>query len=161
MGAHARTLVMAAVLLALLLAACGRPRIQTPEGFAPIANRRIFRAVSPEGVRFQVRRVKNEPRQELAFWADALRTQLVKQGYRPSGEPQSFEAARGGRPDGRGGHEGRLFEWVMPYGTETWSYLTGVLIAGKRIVIVEAAGERTLYQKHRAAMLASLQTLAP
>jgi len=154
MSARARALLTAGVFLGLLLAACGRPRVQTPEGFAPVDSRGAFRAVSPEGVRFQVRRVRNEPRQELAFWAEALRTQLVKEGYRPSGEPQSFQTGRGGR-------EGRLFEWIMPYGAETWSYLTGVLVTGKRIVIVEAAGERSLYQRHRAAMLASLQTLAP
>ncbi len=156
MSGHVRLVAASAALLALLAWGCGRPRMEVPEGFAPLDGRgSSFRAVSPEGVRFQVRSAKNEPRQELAFWAEALRVQLAREGYRPSGEPQAFEAGGARRL------EGRLYEWAMPYGTETWSYLTGILVAGRRILIIEAAGERSLYRRHRAAMLASLRTLTP
>ena len=102
--------------------------------------------------------MNNEPRQDLGFWAEALRAHLAKEGYRPSGEPQGFRTTV---PGNRAPLEGRLFEWTMPYGAETWSYLTAVLVAGKRILVAEAAGERAVYAKHRAAVLASLQSLAP
>ncbi len=154
----------AALAGALLLASCGGPRFRAPEGFAPL-ERRIFesreyvlRAMSPEGMRFQVRSLKNDPRQNLAFWAEALRAQLVKEGYRASGEPQVFKAAGPGK---RTPIDGRFFEWAMPYGAESWSYLTAVMVSGRKILVVEAAGERALYQKHRAAVLASLETLEP
>jgi hypothetical protein len=142
----------AAVLGVALLASCARPHMRAPEGFAPIDGGSTFRALSPEGMRVQARKVRNRPRQQVAFWAEALRTQLIKDGYRSAGEPQPFKA---------GSREGRYFEWVVPYGTESWSYLTAVVVAGRRILVVEAAGERALYQKHRAALLASLETLAP
>ncbi len=164
-GRPARLPALAAALVpaALLIASCGGPRVRAPEGFAPLergffaAGAYVLRAMSPEGMRFQVRAVKNEPRQDLAFWGEALRTHLVNEGYRPSGEPQGFTTD----DSGRRAIEGRLLEWVMPYGAETWSYLTAVVVAGRRILIVEAAGERALYEKHRAAVLASLRTLAP
>ena len=148
----ARSLAAALALAALALAACSRPRLETPKGFAALEGGRVYRAVSPEGVRLQVRSVRNEPRQEIAFWAEALRTHLASQGYRPAGEPQRFRAGK---------RDGRLFEWSMPYGTETWTYVTGVMVAGRRIVVVEAAGERELFKKHRDAVLAGLSSLSP
>ncbi len=148
----------------LLIVSCGGPRMTAPEGFAPLEKRLfdnrayVLRAMSPEGMRFQVRAVKNDPRQDLGFWAEALRAHLAKEGYRTSSEPQGFRTAG---PGNRAPLEGRFFEWTMPYGTESWSYLTAVLVAGKRILVAEAAGERAIYAKHRAAVLASLQSLAP
>jgi len=156
--------LLASLLAALLPGACSAPRVRAPEGFAPLEKRLfddrayILRAMSPEGMRYQVRAVKNEPRQDLGFWAEALRAHLARTGYRPSSEPQGFRTAG---PGNRAPLEGRFFEWTVPYGAETWSYLTAVLVAGKRILVAEAAGERAIYAKHRAAVLASLQSLAP
>jgi hypothetical protein len=142
----------AAVLGVALLASCSRPHMRAPDGFAPIDGGQTLRALSPEGMRVEARKIRNRPRQEVAFWTEALRTQLARDGYRAAGEPQTFKAK---------GREGRYFEWAVPYGTESWSYLTAIVVAGRRILVVEAAGEKSLYQKHRAALLASLETLAP
>jgi hypothetical protein len=125
--------------------------MQTPEGFAPVDSREAYLAVSPEGVRFQARWVANVPRQDTAFWADALSHQLVEEGYAPAGAAETFRA---------GDHEGRILSWLMPYGTETWSHMTAIVVVGRRILLVEAAGERALYGRHRAAIIASLGTLS-
>jgi hypothetical protein len=126
--------------------------MSAPEGFAPIPDRRAFRAVSPEGVRFRMRTVENDPEQSLEFWSKALRSHLEKEGYPSSGEPTTFSA---------GEQDGVAFEWVMPYANETWSYLTAIVVSGGRIYIAEAAGEYQLYQSYRQAILDSLSTLDP
>jgi len=125
--------------------------MQTPEGFAPVDSRETYLAVSPERVRLQGRSVANEPRQDAVFWTDALSHQLLKQGYAAAGAAETNRS---------GDTEGGILWWLMPYGTETWSYMTAIVVVGRRIVVVEAAGERALCAKHRATIVASLGTLS-
>ena len=103
-----------------LMIGCSHVRMMAPDGFAPLPDRQAFRAVSPEGVRFRVRTVENEPEQSLEFWSKALRSHLEKEGYPSSGEPTRFTA---------GEQDGMAFEWVMPYANETWSYLTAIVVS--------------------------------
>jgi hypothetical protein len=151
-----RIFVPLAVVLAF--AGCARVRIEAPEGFAPmkaraggLAARGEFRAISPEGLAFRVRVVKNEPRMDLEFWRETLGNHLEREGYR-GGETSVFTA---------GEREGVIFAWTVPYGPETWTYLTGFLVSGKRIYLAEAAGEHTLMRRHRSAIESSLRTLRP
>jgi hypothetical protein len=125
----------------------GRVRMQTPEGFAPMEGRGSYVAVSPEGVRIEARWVGNDPRKDLSFWIDALSYQLRNRGYAPSGAAESFKA---------GNQEGRMLEWLLPYGAEAWTYMTAIVVSGRRILVIEATGERGLYDRYRAAVLTAL-----
>ena len=145
-----RALALLCVAAVVAAAGCARIRMDTPRGFAPLEGRGVWRAVSPEGVRLQARWVDNEPRMSLDFWADALDHQLRREGYVPAAEGSTFQA---------GATAGRISEWSMPLGAERWTYLTAVVVVGKRILLVEVAGEADLYARHRGAILASLQTL--
>ena len=143
--------IVPALAVLLVLAGCARVRIDTPEGFAPMKARREFRAVSPEGVAFRVRVVKNEPRMDLEFWRETLANHLKREGYR-GGNESSFTA---------GERDGVIFDWTVPYGPETWSYLTAFLVSGKRIYLAEAAGEHTLIRRYRPAIEDALSSLRP
>jgi hypothetical protein len=148
-----RAVRLAAALLfaGTLLAGCAtlRPVLEQPKGFAEYRDQSTYRAVSPEGVVVRVRLVANDPPQTLEFWAEALKTQLQKNGYSLVRE----EAA-----ETRAG-KGMLLEWAAPVGQEDWIYLTGIAVIGSRIAIAEAAGSYPSYQKHREALLESLRTL--
>lgn len=147
-GHHAR---LASVLLVLgLLASCARIRMDTPQGFAPLDPKGAWRALSPEGVRVEAHWVKNDLDMTLDFWVETLEHQLSRQGYAPLGEPATFLA---------GERTGALLEWSLPLGDETWTYLTGIVVAGKRVLLIQAAGEQTLYTRYRASILSSLSTL--
>jgi hypothetical protein len=139
-------------LLLLALAGCGRVRIETPEGFARMAGRGAYRAVSPEGVVFRVRIEKNDPEMGLEFWSRALRNHLEGEGYRGAGDPLEFTA---------GTSDGALYSWTVPYGPETWTWLTAFVVEGRRIYVAEAAGEHTLMRRYRPAIERSLESLDP
>jgi hypothetical protein len=143
--------VLLPLALLLVIAGCSRVRIDVPEGFAPAKARGEFRAISPEGLALRVRVVKNDPQMDLEFWRETLGNHLVREGYR-GGETSSFTA---------GEREGVIFNWTVPYGPETWSYLTAFLVSGKRIYLAEAAGEHTLMRRYRPAIEDALASLRP
>lgn len=138
-------------LLVLLLASCSPLAVQAPEGFAELEGRgRTFRAVSPEGMLFRVRLLKNEPAKELSFWSEALSSQLRKEGYRGGGEAVGFAS---------GGRTGVLYEWAAPYGNESYLYLTALLVSRRRIALAEAAAPYSLFVQHRKAVRESLEKM--
>ena len=143
--------VFAAAVLAL--ASCAT-LVQKPEGFAEVPAWQIvatrYKAVSPEGMIYRVRKLKNYPVQSLEFWAEALRNHLEKEGYRSISEGRSFET---------GDHSGMVFEWAMPYGNQSYIYLTAVVVSEKKIAVAEAAAEHTLYYQYREALLESLASI--
>jgi hypothetical protein len=129
--------------------------VQKPEGFAEVSPRQIaatqYKAVSPEGMIYRVRTLRNYPVQTLEFWADALENHLRKEGYRSISEGRSFEA---------GESSGMIFEWAMPYGNQSYIYLTAIVVSEKKIAVAEAAAEHTIYYKYREALLDSLASIA-
>ncbi len=141
---------LAALLFASLLAACATPpAVQRPESFAEQKDKAVYRAVSPEGLLYRVRTVANDPPKDLAFWSEALRIQLVREGYRPIGGAQGFTGAK----------DGVFYEWGVRYGNEDHVWLTAVLVFGDRIAVAEAGGEHSVYYKHREAILESLKSI--
>jgi hypothetical protein len=148
----AAPLVFTAAVLAL--ASCAT-LVQKPEGFAEVSPRQVaatqYKAVSPEGMIFRVRTVKNYPVQTLEFWAEALQNHLEKEGYRGISDGLSFETAD---------NSGMIFEWAMPYGNESYIYLTAIVVSEKRIAVAEAAAEHKIYHRYREALLESLASIA-
>jgi hypothetical protein len=134
--------------------AAPRISLQAPEGYAQAGPARdgSYRAISPEGLAFRVRSFRNEPAKDLGFWAEALHSHLAKEGYRAGGEARSFEA---------GNLQGSAREWVVPYGQESHLYLTALLVAGDRILLVEAGGPYKLYLEYRASLQKSLESIRP
>lgn len=128
--------------------------VQAPAGYATLARcgRGGFQALSPEGLPFRARGFKNAPSKDLAFWTEALKSHLTKEGYRLDGEARSFRA---------GDLEGSILEWVLPYREESYLYLTALLTTGKRVILAEAAGPYKLYVEYRSGLEESLAGIRP
>ncbi len=134
-----------------------RIALKPPAGYAEAAAARdgssaSYRALSPEGLPFRVRAFRNDPAKDLDFWAEALRSHLAKEGYRTNGEGRSFQA---------GNLPGSAQEWVVPYGQESYVYLTALLVAGDRILLAEAGGPYKLYVEYRQSLQESLESFRP
>ncbi len=135
---------------AAVLLSCAHLSVEKPAGFAEVETEKLYKAVSPEGMLYRVRTVDNYPVQSLAFWSDALKNHLIKEGYTLLGEGEPFQA---------GNYEGELFEWALPYGHESYIYLTAILVSEETIAIAEAAAEHTVYSEHRESVQKSLKSI--
>lgn len=122
-----------------------------PDGFAPYRDRRVFRAVSPDGVLFRVRSADHEPDADLAFWKEAMQKRQAEAGYRALSEA----------PVQAGAHQGTLLELTAPLGTDDYTYLVAVFPAGKELIVVEVAGEVSRFAARREAILAAVGRVHP
>jgi len=148
-----RTFFPIFVAAVLALASC-TSLVRKPEGFAAVSPPDIsatrYKAVSPEGMIYRVRTLENYPVQTLEFWADALKNHLQKEGYRGISDGRSFEA---------GEIPGMIFEWAMPYGNQSYIYITAIVVSQKKIAVAEATAEHTIYYQYRDALIESLSSI--
>jgi len=148
-----RRLLLPLALASLALTiSCSRLSVTPPEGFAELGGGRSYRAVSPEGMLYRVRNMKNEPRKDLSFWGEALENHLRKEGYRSSGEAHSFKS---------GAREGLYYEWVLPSGNQSYLYLTALIVTDRTITLAEAAAPHPVFTQYRQALLDSLTSIRP
>ncbi len=124
---------------------------EPPEGFAPYKAKKAYRAVAPDGVVFRVRTAKHEPEADLAFWKEAMTKRMAEAGYNHHAES---DISASGTP-------GTLLELTAPYGTDDYSYMLAIFPAGKKLVIVEAAGEVATLEARRDAILEAIGRVSP
>jgi hypothetical protein len=128
-----------------------KPKVDLPEGFAAVQSSWSYRAVSPEGMQYRVRTVKNYPEQNLEFWGTTLKNHLEKEGYHGMGERADFSA---------NDSAGVVYEWLMPYGNSDYIYLTAIVVLKDHIAIAESAAEHPIYKQYRKPVLDSLGTIS-
>ena len=105
--------------------------LPVPEGFAAYHERNRIRAASPDGVVYRARIQKNKPEADLAFWEEAMRMRMVEAGYHLVREQRVRS----------GDHEGALLELSAANGEKDQSYVIAVFVQGKKLVVIEAAGD--------------------
>ena len=89
---------------------------------------------------------------DAEYGAGGTIKKLTKEGYRSSGEVQTFES---------GGREGKYYEWILPSGNESYIYLTALLVTDKTITLAEAAAPHPVFIQYRQALLDSLASIKP
>jgi hypothetical protein len=118
-----------------------------PEGFAPGRKGCRFSAISPDDVVMRVRTDKTRRAADLAFWKEAMRTRMKDAGYHVVSEGDIMSASG----------PGALLELSAPDGQQDDTYLVALFVDGRRLVIVEAAGEVSRFAPRREAILASIR----
>lgn len=122
----------AAALLFALAAGCGPAyQVETPKSFRRYEQSADFRWITPEGVVLRGREVKNEPRAELPFWAEATRHHLERKGYKLQKE-RDFQSASG--------TAGKRLDFLVPRGGEDWLFTIALMVEGERVLLIEAGG---------------------
>jgi hypothetical protein len=120
-----------------------------PAGFAPGKKASRFVAVSPDDVVFRVRTAKNKPVADLAFWKEAMRTRMTEAGYHVVSEGEITSASG----------PGTLLELSAPDGEQDDTYLIALFVDGRKLVVVEAAGEVARFARHGGDIRAAIQAL--
>ncbi len=126
-------------LLAWFLGGCMPFSAQVPEGFASSSEGKSLLIYSPDGLKAEIKTEKNYPRKDTAFWAEALKTQLEGEGYLLADE----------KPFSSINLEGICFTWLLPLGHEYYKYMTAISVKGGKIYIMEAAGEKGLFDSYK------------
>lgn len=117
-----------------------------PDGFAAWKKTSRYAATSPDGLVYRVRRVRNKPAADLAFWTEALRTRQKEAGYTLLAEGPTKAAS---------GQAGAWLELGAADGAVDDTYLVVLYVDGRNLVLVEAAGEASHFAKRRDAVLAA------
>ncbi|MBN1335476.1 MAG: DUF4349 domain-containing protein [Deltaproteobacteria bacterium] len=126
-----------------------RVRPEAPDGFARYPKDKAFRAASPDDVLFRVRTERHEPDADLAFWKEALLKRMTDAGYRKLEEK---DVVAGSTP-------GYLLQLTAPLGVDDALYVVAVFPVGRRLVVVEAAGEVSRVRARMDAILAAIAAL--
>jgi hypothetical protein len=148
---------MKPIVLAMLCAlpfACASFRMNTPPGFATLdANDdHAYRATSANGVVIAVRSERNRPEGNLEFWADAIDDRLCATGYTLDGEPRPVQSA-----DGVPGIQRR---YARNANGRTLRYWTTVFVKGSRVYVVEAGGDREVFDRAAPAVEQAISSLS-
>ncbi|MBM4343049.1 MAG: hypothetical protein FJ100_06695 [Deltaproteobacteria bacterium] len=141
---------MAAWALLGALAGCAPVYTMTPpEGFVRYEKRKGLAFITADGVQVRGRTVKNYPKADLPFWADAMERHLVARGYLLHGKTCFKTAA---------GRDGCTAEFVLPHGGEDWVLAETVFVHGDHLALVEATGPFDRYKKAAPAIAKALQS---
>lgn len=132
-----------------VLGGCGAARPIAPAGFAAFTGDGPFRAVSPDGVVYRVRREPNPGGAPLGFWREALVSRMQAKGYDVRGE---------GELGGAGAEPGYRIELAAPHGLHQHGYLIALYVRGEELVIAEASGASEALASRRAAIVAALES---
>jgi len=130
-----------------------RYNLDLPSGFALVDNKTNFRAISPEGVRFQIRKGRNYPVKELPFWSATFVRQMEGNGYQKKDEGSDFSTENN--------IPGFAIEWGLSMGNRDYLYLTAIIPYRKYIYIIEAAGEHRVFKEYRESIYNALESFSP
>lgn len=103
-----------------------------PDGFALEMKGHLWQALSAEGIRLQMRWLDNYPSMDLPFWEQTVLQEFTARGYLPLADPYTLES--------KSGNSMTLMDWGVPYGQSDYRYLTGFMVSGNSILVLEAAG---------------------
>lgn len=127
--------------------------LEYPAGFALVDNRTYFRAVSPEGIRFQIRREKNYPRKDLNFWSSALVNHMEDTGYQKKDKGKIIET--------NDGSQIFAIEWGLSMGNRDYLYMTAIIPWRDKIYIFETAGEINAFNEYDDSITSALKSFSP
>jgi hypothetical protein len=132
--------------LSLLAPACASFHINTPNGFAELEDDEHYdyRSINADGVVIGVRAVRNEPEANLEFWGRVVDERLRRQGYVPAGNPEPVQSANG--------LAGVLFHYGATVGGREHRYQVAVFVRSKKVFVLEAGGDREVFDPAAAAV---------
>jgi len=151
-------IVLSAALLtlaSLALGACGSTaKVATPAGFAKVESDDdyAYRATSAHGVVIATRTNPNKLQGNLDFWKESVDLKLRDAGYvlEDKGERNVKTAS---------GLEGKQLRYTTTKSGREHAYWVTVFVTKKRVVLVEAGGDKAPFAKAEPALERAISTL--
>ncbi len=150
---YKKVLTLTLSIIVLSVVSCKPPyTMETPQSFKKYEKSRDFKMITADGVMLKARQTDNYPKGSLQFWTDAMEKHLIERGYLKKTK-ECFKT--------KNRQDGCTVTFVLPYGTEDWTFSQTIFVVNDVIVIVEAAGPFDRYQKVEAEISAALRTFEP
>ena len=143
------TLIVCAAVAPLLGGCAGN--LDLPSNFVELppeeTGRYDVKAVSADGVLIALRRMDNPKNGTADFWAKAVENELTSRGHSLiESVPVTSES----------GSAGRLLTFTRDQKGQSFTYILGVFVKGKRLLIAEAGGKTDAFDKRKAEISKSL-----
>ncbi|MSQ82292.1 MAG: hypothetical protein EXR77_05145 [Myxococcales bacterium] len=139
----------ALAVLAALTACTPKYAMPAPDGFVRFEDKKGLAYITADGVQVRSRSVRNYPKADLAFWADAMERHLVARGYLLHAK-KCFKTSRGA--------DGCTAEFVLPHSGEDWVLAETLFVHGDHIAVVETAGPFDRYKKVAASVAKAMES---
>jgi hypothetical protein len=146
------TVLVSVSMLSSLVGCASVAKLDTPSGFATLESDDAFayRALSAKGVVVATRTEKNELKGNTEFWAESIDQKLLRAGYIKQSE-KTVKASSG--------LEGRQLRYTVERNGREHRYWVTVFLKGKRVVVVEAAGDTQHFVPLEATLERTITTL--
>lgn len=149
-----RSISLAFVLLlaAPFAAGCHGARLETPSGFATLdtTDDYSYRAASAKGVVIAARTESNEVKANTEFWTEALDAKLREKGY-VAESSRTVQTAKG--------FTGSQIRYSADRNGRTHRYWLTVFTTKKKVYVVEAAGDKEVFDKSQKTVDDAISTL--
>ena len=131
--------LMLCAAMTLLPAACTTFQIHAPAGFAELTEdeRYDYRATNADGVVIAVRALRNSPEAGLEFWGHVVDERLRRDGYLADGAAEAVHDERG--------VPGVMLRYHCTIGGRAHRYLVAVYVRGSKVYVLEAGGDREVF----------------
>ena len=144
-----RTCFRISVVFMLLCTGCTSFTVPGPAGFAEYPVKKgVYRAITSDGVRLRVYRIKNEPFGDASMWNASAALYLKKKGYR---EKNSVPVTAGS------GIKGTLSEYLYHYYGKDYVYALALFTDRSYLYIIEAGGTQKEYGKKRESLVSAIR----
>lgn len=148
---HSYLRIFGLIVLLALTQSCSSFEISKPEGFAAYQKQRSqFRAISPKGVRFMVKEIRNDPKGNLATWTDIIESHLMNLGYHGI-QKQEIKTKQGTK--------GSLIVSHYNLHNRQYTYLLALFVKEDKIILIQTAGEAKEHQNHSLNIIEAIKTL--
>ncbi len=140
-----------AAMMTLVLNGCKTSSftVKTPQGFAVYDREvKIFKAISPDGVRLRAYSRYNEPFGDESMWGETVKTHMISKGYRLVQEKEITA---------KNNLKGRLFEYSLWFNGEDYRYVITLFVHDKLVYIIETGGPSVYYEKRRSAVMSAIE----
>lgn len=147
-----KRLILSLVIATQVVACTPGLKVDAPDGFAELEEqeRYDYRATNAEGVVLGVRRKKNDPQGDLAFWSGALDAHLRRSGY---------EAVEAVDVTSRDGIKGKQIRYHRNHQGRQHHYWVTVFVTGDQVVTVEAGGDEAFFGHQEKAIQRAIKGL--
>ena len=145
------TLILTILLTVAASAGC-QHQLDLPQGFvkADPGWEYDIRGVSADGVVIGLRSETNPDEGNLAFWSQAIKTELTqRRGYVLLTTDDVSSAT---------GEAGELMMFSAKKGAGEWAYMVAVFVPGRAVLVGEAGGPAKVFQSRQEAIKHSLLT---